>query len=76
MQSNQQQINPDVIIQRLIQARMDAYRAKEIFEAALKNLSDENENVIALINLMKSRILELEDNKGKQPDKNEGKKDK
>jgi len=53
-------INPDVLCQRALQAKMETYKAKEHFEAVLKHYNDEVENLVQVIGLMKNRILELE----------------
>jgi len=53
-------INPDVICQQAMQAKMEVYRAREQFEAVLKVYNDNLDNMIGLVGLMKNRILELE----------------
>ncbi len=54
-------LNPDQVIANAMQAKMEVYKAKEHFESILKIYNDQNENLIGLVNLMKTRILELED---------------
>jgi hypothetical protein len=53
-------INPDVVCQQALQARMAAYEAKEHFEAVLKAYNDQVAGLINLVGIMKARILELE----------------
>ena len=53
-------INPDMICQQAIQAKLNVYQAKEFFETVLKAYNDQLDNLINLVNLMKNRILELE----------------
>ena len=53
-------INPDIVCQQAIQAKLNVYQAKEHFETVLKSYNDQLDNLINLVNLMKSRILELE----------------
>ncbi|MEW6042464.1 MAG: hypothetical protein AB1633_13175 [Elusimicrobiota bacterium] len=53
-------INPDVVCQDALQAKMEVYRAKEHFEAVLKVYNDQVDGLINVVNLMKARILELE----------------
>ncbi|MFH0922341.1 MAG: hypothetical protein V1913_18505 [Fibrobacterota bacterium] len=53
-------INPDHVCQRTLQAKMETYKAKEHFEAVLKQYNDEVENLVQVVGLMKNRILELE----------------
>jgi hypothetical protein len=60
MEQQQNQINPDAICNQALQAKMDVYRAKEGFETVLKNYNDQVDNLMNLVNLMKSRILAVE----------------
>ena len=53
-------VNPDVICQQAIQAKLDVYRAKEQFETVLKLYNDQVDNLCKVVALMKARILELE----------------
>jgi ADP-heptose:LPS heptosyltransferase len=53
-------INPDVVCQQAIQAKLNVYQAKEQFETILKVYNDQLDNLINLVSLMKNRILELE----------------
>lgn len=53
-------INPDQICQQAIQAKLNVYQAKEQFETVLRTYNDQLDNLVSLVNLMKSRILELE----------------
>jgi hypothetical protein len=62
-------VNPDEICNRALSAKMEVYRAKEMFEAVLKNYNDQVDGLINVVQLMKARILDLE--KGKD---SEGKK--
>ncbi|MBN1600653.1 MAG: hypothetical protein JW915_03540 [Chitinispirillaceae bacterium] len=60
---DQNTINPDIICQQAIQAKLNVYQAKEHFESVLKMYNDQMDNLINLVSLMKNRILELEQNK-------------
>ncbi len=60
MQQNQNLINPDVVCQQAIQAKLNVYQAKEQFETILKVYNDHLDNLINLVALMKNRIVELE----------------
>jgi hypothetical protein len=65
---NQQQpktVNPDLICQQAIQAKLNAYQAKEQFEAVLKTYNDSVTDLVNLVSMMKNRILELEAGKTK-----------
>jgi hypothetical protein len=53
-------VNPDHVCQQAIQAKLNVYQAKEHFESVLKHYNDQLDNLFGVINLMKSRILELE----------------
>jgi len=53
-------INPDHVCQRVLQAKLETYKAKENFEAVLKCYNDEMDNLVQVVGLMKNRILELE----------------
>ena len=53
-------VNPDEVCNRALAAKMDVYRAKEMFEAVLKNYNDQVDGLINVVQLMKQRILELE----------------
>ena len=57
---NNNTVNPDQICQQAIQAKLNAYQAKEQFESVLKVYNDQVDSLINIINLMKNRILELE----------------
>jgi hypothetical protein len=70
MQQNQNTINPDVICQQAIQAKLNVYQAKEQFETVLKMYNDHVDGLCNVIGLMKARILELE---GKNDKKEEEK---
>ncbi len=61
----QQTINPDVICQQAIQAKLNVYQAKEQFESVLKTYNDQVDNLVNLVAVMKNRIVELEGEKGK-----------
>lgn len=56
----QQPINPDVICQQAIQAKLNVYQAKEHFESVLKMYNDQVDGLINVVQIMKARILELE----------------
>jgi len=56
----QNTINPDVICQQAIQAKLNVYQAKEQFETVLAMYNGQMDNLINLVNLMKNRIVELE----------------
>lgn len=60
---NHTTINPDIICQKAIQAKLNVYQAKEHFESVLKMYNDQIDNLINLVSLMKNRILELEQEK-------------
>jgi hypothetical protein len=53
-------INPDAVCQQAIQAKLNVYQAKEQFETVLKSYNDQLDNLVNLVALMKSRIMELE----------------
>jgi len=55
------QINPDDICQAAIQAKMNLYTAKENYDAVMKSYNDKNAQLVNVINLMKNKILELEE---------------
>jgi hypothetical protein len=57
---HQNVINPDAVCQQALQAKLNAYQAKEHFEAVLKMYNDQVDNLINLVGLMKNRIIELE----------------
>jgi hypothetical protein len=67
MQQNQKQnaISPDIICQQAIQAKLNVYQAKEQFETVLAQYNGQVDNLVNLVNLMKTRILELEGGKPK-----------
>jgi hypothetical protein len=56
----QNPINPDIVCQQAIQAKLNVYQAKEHFESVLKVYNDQLDNLVNLVGLMKNRILELE----------------
>jgi hypothetical protein len=58
-------VNPDIVCQQAIQAKLNVYQAKEHFESVLKSYNDQIDNLVGLVNLMKNRILELEERPGK-----------
>ena len=58
----QQTINPDIICQQAIQAKLNVYQTKEHFESVLKKYNDHIDSLINLISIMKNRIIELENN--------------
>ena len=53
-------VNPDEVCHRVIQAKLATYQAKEHFEAVLKGYNDQVDALIGVVELMKRRILELE----------------
>jgi hypothetical protein len=53
-------VNPDIVCQQAIQAKLSVYQAKEHFESVLKVYNDQLDNLVNLVGLMKNRILELE----------------
>jgi len=53
-------INPDAVCQEAIQAKLNVYQAREQLETIMKFSNDRLDNLINLVSLMKSRILELE----------------
>ena len=53
-------VNPDDLCNRALSAKMEVYRAKEMFEAVLKNYNDQVDGLVNVVQLMKGRILELE----------------
>ena len=61
-------INPDVICQQAIQAKLNVYQAKEHFESVLKLYNDQVDNLINLVGMMKKRILELEEERRDEKD--------
>ena len=56
----QNAINPDVVCQQAIQAKLNVYQAKEHFETVLKVYNDHLDGLINVVQLMKNRILEIE----------------
>ena len=66
---NQQTINPDEVCQRAVKARLEIYRAKEMFETVLKNYNDHMDGLMNVIGLIKNRILELEAGAAKKDEK-------
>lgn len=58
--SFQKTIDPDVICQQAMQAKLNTYQAKEHFESVLKMYNDQVDNLINLVSIMKNRIMELE----------------
>ena len=64
--SSQQTIDPDVICQQAIQAKLNTYQAKEHFESVLKMYNDQVDNLISLVSIMKQRIMELEGGKNEK----------
>lgn len=65
----QNAVNPDVVCQQAIQAKLNVYQAKEQFETVLKMYNDQVGNLCNVIGLMKARILELEAEKEKKEEK-------
>jgi len=63
----QNTINPDILCQQAIQAKLSVYQAKERFESILKNYNDQVDGLINLVALMKNRIIELETSQAKTP---------
>jgi hypothetical protein len=57
---SQQTIDPDIICQQAMQAKLNTYQAKEHFESVLKMYNDQVDNLINLVSIMKQRIMELE----------------
>jgi len=57
---SQRTVNPDIICQQAIQAKLNSYQAKEHFESILKMYNDQVDNLINLVTIMKNRIIELE----------------
>ena len=53
-------VNPDQVCQRVLQAKLEAYKAAENYQAVMKCYNDEVDNLIRVVGLMKKRILELE----------------
>ena len=74
MQQNQNIINPDVVCQQAIQAKLNVYQAKEQFETVLKMYNDQLDNLLNLVGLMKNRIVELEGEKEKKTQSDKEKK--
>lgn len=62
----QHTVNPDAVCRQAIQAKLNVCRAGEHFECTLKLFNDQLDNLINLVAVMKSRILELERNEGKE----------
>jgi hypothetical protein len=60
MQQSQNTINLDQICQQTVQAKLNTYMSKEKFESVLATYNEQADNLINLVNLMKNRILELE----------------
>ncbi len=74
MQQSQQnqEINPDVVCQKTIQAKLNTYQAREGFESVLKQYNDAVNTLIELVGLMKARIIELETEKKVKPEPEPG----
>lgn len=72
MQQNQNIINPDVVCQQAIQAKLNVYQAKEHFESVLAVYNTQLDNMVNLVNLMKNRIVELE-GEAQKKEKKDGK---
>ena len=64
-------LNPDVICQQAIQAKLNVYQAKEHFESVLKVYNDQVDNMVNLVGVMKEKILELEGKATTTSDKKE-----
>ena len=60
MQPQPNMVNPDLICQQAMQARMAAYEGKEHFESVLKVYNDQVAALITVVGMMKRRIVELE----------------
>ena len=56
----EQVVNPDEVCRRVVQARLELYQGKEVWEATLKSYNDQVQSLLSLVGLMKARILELE----------------
>jgi hypothetical protein len=56
----QNQVNPDVLVQQTIQARLNVYGAREAFETTLKIYNDHVDALFSCIGLLKVRVLEQE----------------
>jgi hypothetical protein len=56
----EEKVNPDILCQNALNAKMEMYRAKEMGEAVLKNYNDRMDELVNVIQLMKARILEME----------------
>ena len=57
----EQTVNPDVVVQRLMQAQLAMFRAEENEHAAKKFYNDAVADAAATIGIMKARILEQEE---------------
>jgi hypothetical protein len=66
MQPQPTAVNPDLICQQAMQARMAAYEANEHFESVLKVYNDQVAALIGVVGIMKRRIMELEGREGQQ----------
>jgi hypothetical protein len=58
-------LNPDVICQQAVQAKLNVYQAEEHFESVLKRYNGQVDKLVNQAAVMKNRILELEGTKGK-----------
>jgi hypothetical protein len=67
MSQQQPTVNPDIICQQAVQAKLNVYQAKEHFESVLKIYNDQVDNLINVVQMMKARILELDGPANKLP---------
>jgi len=57
---NEKIVNPDEIVQQVMQERLSSYQARENVDSVLKRYNDLIDQLIHAVGLMKNRILELE----------------
>src|SRR3989339_2182808 len=60
MENQNVTVNPDVVCQQALQAQLESYRAREAYDVVLKKYSDTVDMLVQTVNLMKNRIIELE----------------
>lgn len=58
-----EKVNSDTLCQSALITKMCMYRKKEMGEAVLKNYNNRKNDLVDVIQLMKTRILELEQEK-------------
>lgn len=60
MQQQVHTVDPGQVLQSLLQARMEVYRQQENLFAAMKVLNERTDSAMSLVEIMKNRILQFE----------------